>query len=236
VSLISATSEVVYTLITARSVPVLIPYLIIVVLARPLTRWFNPFALRKALLLHNSLCVFLSTYTAVQGIRGILDSPDIYHTAEGSPLLRHALMVYWISKIIELMDTIFMILRHKIKQMSFLHVFHHASILILADNAYFLVPWPPIGLLMTLNSIVHIFMYTYYGLRAVQPLNEFSWKRRITQLQMAQFMFGLVFCFFGYLYHNFCIYSMLYGSGLLTLFGNYYYHAFVRKKSVEKQK
>ncbi|XP_065910474.1 very long chain fatty acid elongase 5-like [Dysidea avara] len=230
------TSEVIYTLITARSVPILIPYLIIVLLARPLTQLFNPFSLRTPLLLHNILCVLLSTYTAVQGIRGIMDSPGIYHTAKGSPLLRHAFLVYWISKIIELMDTMFMILRHKIKQMSFLHVFHHASILILADNGYFLVPWPPIGLLMMLNSIVHIFMYTYYGLRAVQPLNEISWKRRITQLQMAQFMFGLVFCFIGYLYHDFCVYSMLYGGGLLILFSNYYYHAFIRKKSVEKQK
>ena len=232
----SATSEVVYVLVTARSVPILIAYLIPVLLARPLTRLFTPFSLRTPLLLHNILCISLSTYSAVQGIRGILESPGVYYTGEGTPLLRHAFFIYWISKIIELMDTMFMILRHKIKQMSFLHIFHHASILILADNSYFLVPWPSIGVLMVLNSIVHIFMYTYYGLRAIQPLNEFSWKRRITQLQMAQFMFGLIFCFIGYLYHDFCVYSMLYGSGLLTLFGNYYYHAFIRKKSVEKQK
>lgn len=211
--------------------PIVVAYLLMVLLSNFLTRLFSPMSLRTPLLIHNFVCVMLSLYAAVQGSRGLLQSPSVYYTAAGSPLLIHALRVYWISKIVELTDTVFMVLRHKLKQMSFLHVFHHMSILLLADNAYHMAPWPPIGLLMTLNSVVHIFMYTYYGLRAVQPLNEISWKKRITQLQIAQFLFGLVFTAIGYLYHGFCFYSMLYGIGLLALFINYYYQAFIRKKA-----
>ena len=211
--------------------PIVIVYLLMVVLARPITRLFSPMSLRTPLLIHNFVCVILSLYTAVQGSRGVVQSPSVYYTAEGPQLVIHALRVYWISKIVELIDTIFMVLRHKLKQMSFLHVFHHMSILLLSDNAYRMAPWPPIALLMTLNSIVHIFMYTYYGLRAVQPLNEISWKKRITQLQIAQFLFGLLFAANGYLYHGFCVYSMLYGMGLLALFINYYYQAFIRQKT-----
>ena len=222
--------EVFYAIVFAKSMPVVIPYLLMVLLSRHITRLFSPMSLRVPLLIHNFVCVVLSLYTVVQGSRGILESPSVYYTAEGSPLVIHALRLYWISKFVELADTVFMVLRHKLKQMSFLHVFHHMSILLLADNAYHMAPWPPIGLLMTLNSAVHVFMYTYYGLRAIQPLNEFSWKRRITQLQIAQFLFGLVFAANGYLYHGFCVYSMLYGFGLLGLFTNYYYQAFIRVK------
>lgn len=230
------TEEIFYAIAFAKSMPIVIAYLLMVFLSHPITRLFPPMNLRAPLAIHNFVCVMLSLYTAVQGSRGILQSPSVYYTAEGSPLLVHALRVYWISKIVELTDTVFMVLRHKLKQMSFLHVFHHTSILLLADNAYGMAPWPPIGLLMTLNSIVHIFMYTYYGLRAVQPLNEISWKKRITQLQITQFLAGLVFTSIGYVYHGFCVYSMLYGIGLLALFINYYWQAFIRKTPSREKK
>ena len=236
VTLTGRSEEVFYAIAFAKSMPIVMAYLLMVLLSRHITRLFSPMSLRVPLLIHNFVCVMLSLYTAVQGSRGILEGPSVYHTADGSSLLIHALRLYWISKIVELTDTVFMILRHKLKQMSFLHVFHHMSILLLADNAYRMAPWPPIGLLMTLNSIVHVFMYTYYGLRAIQPLNEISWKKRITQLQMAQFLFGLVFAANGYLYHGFCVYSMLYGLGLLVLFTNYYYQAFIRKKTSSREK
>ena len=229
--IIGRSEEVFYAIVFARSMPIVILYLLMVMLSRYLTHLFSPMSLRIPLVIHNVVCVMLSVYTAVQGSRGIFESPSVYHTADGPPLVIHALRLYWISKIFELTDTVFMVLRHKLKQMSFLHVFHHMSILLLADNAYHMAPWPPIGLLMTLNSIVHIFMYTYYGLRAIRPLNEISWKKRITQLQIAQFLFGLLFAANGYLNHGFCVYSMLYGLGLLTLFTNYYYQAFIRKRS-----
>ena len=124
-----------------------------------------------------------------------------------------------------------MVLRHKLKQMSFLHVFHHMSILLLADNAYHMAPWPPITNDTQLNCPP--FMYTYYGLRAIRPLNEISWKKRITQLQIAQFLFDYYSIANGYLNHGFCVYSMLYGLGLLTLFTNYHYQAFIRRGALE---
>ena len=46
---------------------------------------------------------------------------------------RLAFRIYFYSKIIELLDTVFMILRHKRRQISFLHVFHHASMVLLCD-------------------------------------------------------------------------------------------------------
>ncbi len=55
--------------------------------------------------------------------------------------LRHGFFVYWISKFVELMDTMYMIARHKSQQISFLHVWHHSSITLLAGEFDSLLIW-----------------------------------------------------------------------------------------------
>ena len=57
---------------------------------------------------------------------------DLYSMRKDVPWIRHAMWVYWLSKLYELLDTVFMILRHKRRQISFLHVFHHSSITIVS--------------------------------------------------------------------------------------------------------
>lgn len=146
-------------------------------------------------------------------------------------MIPHALMVYWFSKLYELLDTVFMVLRHRVRQISFLHVFHHSSITMLADWAYFLTPIPAVVPVLALNSIVHVVMYGYYFLTALHPLHEFTWKKRITQMQIIQFLIAMVQCMVGYMYHGFCVYAMLYGATMLLLFGNFYYRAFIVKKA-----
>ena len=126
-----------------------------------------------------------------------------------------------------------MVLRHKKKQISFLHVFHHFTIVLIADYGYHHAPWPAIIPIGSLNSFVHIVMYGYYGLTAFYPLTEFQFKRRITQLQMTQFLLAALQGYWGFLHYNFCVYYFLYPLGLFGLFSNYYYQAFLRKKSTK---
>lgn len=38
------------------------------------------------------------------------------------PDVKHAFFIYWITKHLELLDTVFMILRHRQRQITFLHV------------------------------------------------------------------------------------------------------------------
>ena len=71
-------------------------------------------------------------------------------------------------------------------------------------------------------------MYGYYGLTAFYPVGNFPIKKRITQLQMTQFLLIAMQGVWGYINYNFCIYSILYPIGLLSLFSNFYYHAFLR--------
>jgi elongation of very long chain fatty acids protein 4 len=145
-------------------------------------------------------------------------------------ILRHGMRVYWLSKLFELLDTVYMILRHRIRQISFLHVFHHSTITLLADWCYFISPFPAVVPVLALNSLIHVVMYGYYFLTALYPLHAFTWKKRITQMQITQFILALVHAVLGYMYHGFCLYSLLYGLSMLALFSNFYYVAFIKKK------
>ena len=84
--------------------------------------------------------------------------------------------------------------------------------------------------MLALNSAVHVIMYGYYALTAIYPLQEFSWKKRITQLQLVQFFVGIAHALVGVLYYEFCVYSLLYGFGMIAMFSNFYYKAFILKK------
>ena len=116
----------------------------------------------------------------------------------------------------------------------FFQVYHHASILLLSDYAYHFNPWPAIGVMLGLNSFVHVFLYLYYGQAALNPSQRPQWKQQMTQLQMFQFVIGLIHSSVGYLHHGFCVYSIFYGFSMLGLFGNFYYHAFLKVRRDKK--
>ena len=106
---------------------------------------------------------------------------------------------------------------------------------LLADWAYTRSSLPAVAPIIALNSSVHVVMYGYYALTAVYPLHTFTWKKRITQMQMTQFVIAIVYGTVGYLYHGFCIYSILYGIGMFSLFSNFYYRAFIAKGNLREE-
>lgn len=206
-----------------------------VFLSRWLVRLFRPLQLQRLLLAHNLVCSVWSLYCFAMFVVGLASYgfPECLMVMQrGNEVVLHALRAYWLSKLFELLDTVYMVLRHKLRQVSFLHVWHHASITLLADYAYHLLPFPAFTVILMMNSFIHVIMYSYYGLTALYPLQQFSWKRRITQLQMVQFALAMVHGVYGYLYHGFCVYSVLYGVTMMTLFGNFYRHAFMRSQKL----
>ncbi|EGD83301.1 transferase [Salpingoeca rosetta] len=95
-------------------------------------------------------------------------------------------LVHYLSKFLDFFDTIFIALRKKDRQMSFLHVYHHATI------------GPIWGLLLYLgyggatacfgaciNSFTHVLMYTHYFVSALGIRHPF--KPLITSWQIFQF-------------------------------------------------
>lgn len=119
--------------------------------------------------------------------------------------------LYFLAKISELLDTVFFVLRKKDRQLSFLHMYHHTVMPMISWGATKYYPGghgtfigkrtryslkPKIlftkiktlffSLAGTINSFVHIIMYSYYLLAAMGPRVQkyLWWKKHITNLQM----------------------------------------------------
>ena len=211
-------------------------YLMMVFSARQLMKLFSPLRLNRLLVAHNAICCVLSCVSLYVLGMGLWETGSIIQLSSTSRYFKQGLYVYWLTKYYELLDTVFMLLRHKPKQMSFLHVFHHSTMPFLSEYSYRYAPWPPIAFGLLLNSLVHVVMYSYYALTAFFPLHDFTWKKWITLLQIFQFVLGFVVCTYGYLYEGYCIYSIIYPLVLLSLFANYYYKAFIVKLHHKKER
>ncbi|CAH1786504.1 unnamed protein product [Owenia fusiformis] len=151
-----------------------------------------------------------------------------------------ALWWYYFSKCIEFMDTIFFVLRKKNNQISFLHVYHHATMFPIWWCG---VKWVAGGQAFfgsMINSFIHVLMYGYYGVSALgkEYQKYLWWKRYLTVLQLIQFVAGMlhatnslrVGCNFPEWMHWALI---VYGGSILSLFLNFYFHAYI-KKSIKK--
>lgn len=96
---------------------------------------------------------------------------------------------YYIAKMIELLDTVFFVLRKNQHQVTFLHVYHH-TVMVLWAYYYLKYAFGEQGVAIGfMNSFVHIIMYSYYLLAALGPqMKKFLWwKKYLTGLQLVQF-------------------------------------------------
>lgn len=102
--------------------------------------------------------------------------------------------LYFAAKISELFDTVFFVLRKKNNQITFLHLYHH-SVMVVGTWAV-LKYSPSHGLFFIgfLNSLVHVFMYTYYGLAALGPhvAKYLTWKKYMTRIQLVSSIYLLL--------------------------------------------
>ncbi|XP_053972075.1 elongation of very long chain fatty acids protein 1-like [Hylaeus volcanicus] len=120
--------------------------------------------------------------------------PD-YSYKPGPYKLAHIMWLGTIMKLIDLVETVVFVLRKKDSQVSFLHLYHHISTLLLSwyITRYYAIAMASFTLLV--NCTVHVIMYTYYlfsafGDNAQKLLNPF--KPLLTITQMAQFVILLL--------------------------------------------
>jgi elongation of very long chain fatty acids protein 4 len=154
----------------------------------------KPFQIKPYIFTYNLYQCVLNIWTVAEVIREIYTNPWFNKTPWGNtpqPTIggfRIGLLV-WIhynNKYVELLDTLWMVLRKKNKQVSFLHCYHH----ILLIWSWFVAVRIEAGgdcyFGATVNSFIHVIMYGYYTLALVGI--PCPWKKWITTCQMIQFV------------------------------------------------
>uniref|UniRef100_A0A8D1TK30 Elongation of very long chain fatty acids protein 2 n=2 Tax=Sus scrofa TaxID=9823 RepID=A0A8D1TK30_PIG len=202
-------------------------------------------SLRGLLTFYNLGITLLSAYMLAELILSSweggynLQCQDLTSAGEADIRVARVLWWYYFSKLIEFLDTIFFVLRKKTSQITFLHVYHHASMF----NIWWCVlNWIPCGQSFfgpTLNSFIHILMYSYYGLSVFPSMHKYLWwKRYLTQAQLVQFVLTITHtlsavvrpCGFPF---GCLIFQSSYMLTLVILFLNFYVQTY-RKKPMKK--
>ncbi|XP_013373905.1 PREDICTED: elongation of very long chain fatty acids protein 7 isoform X2 [Chinchilla lanigera] len=204
----------------------------------------KPFELKKVMITYNFSVVLFSVYMCYEFVMsgwgtGYSFGCDIVDYSQSPKAMRmvHTCWLYYFSKFIELLDTIFFVLRKKNNQVTFLHVFHHT---IMPWTWWFGVKFAAGGLgtfHAMVNTAVHVVMYTYYGLCAMGPTYQkyLWWKKHLTSLQLVQFVIvtihmGHIFLMEDckYQYPVFMYIIMSYGCIFLLLFLHFWYCAYTK--------
>jgi len=205
----------------------------------------KPYNIKGFLIGYNVILVGLSAYMTTEifiqsyfvgGFTWVCNKID--HT-EGGVGLASAIWVFYVSKFLETLDTIVMLLRKKEDQISFLHVYHHCSVIVLWWIGARFVPGGDAYWSSMQNSLVHTLMYTYYLFSALNV--NVWWKKYITKLQMAQFFLNIVHTSVALLLPT-CgsiprwmgVGMIMYMSSLLVLFIHFYMNSYKDKRKVEE--
>jgi elongation of very long chain fatty acids protein 6 len=169
---------------------------------------------RKPFGLVSSLCawnLFLSLFSAYGSFRTV---PHLLHRiytlpfentvcdapmyAYGSGACGFAVTLFILSKIPELVDTVFIVLRKK--PLIFLHWYHHITVLLFCWNAY--VTESSAGIwFVAMNYTVHAVMYFYYFLQAAKLMPKWFPSWIITMMQITQMMIGTAIVCASFYFH-----------------------------------
>jgi len=143
---------------------------------------------------------------------------------------------YFVSKPIEFLDTVFMVLKKKNNQISFLHVWHHSF---MCPFLFMCVLLGPCGQALVgpiINSFIHWIMYGYYALSLFPALAPYLWwKKYLTQMQLVQFGLLILSAVYG-LWVD-CAYprgilwtKLIFLMTLIVLFGNFYVQSYIKRR------
>ena len=178
--------------------------------------------------------VFVSTY----GWKASACDPIFYKGVAG----------FWswlfvLSKVPELGDTIFIVLRKQ--KLIFLHWYHHITVLIYCWYTYPLIVAPS-RYFVLMNFSVHALMYTYYALKASKLVSIPSWINIVlTSLQITQMFVGCAINCYAYSVRSsggFCSTtdenlraSFLMYLSYFTLFVHFFYETYMTKRRLAQE-
>ena len=138
----------------------------------------EPYQLRGPMFVYNTVMVVINFYFFFQSIEWLdygrqlsnFKCPDGTDWTDRTMVHIWSFYLYWLTKFLDLLDTVFFVLRKKYSQISALHLYHHTTVPILGwMYIWYRYGAPAVNLFALLNSAVHVIMYGYYALAALGP-------------------------------------------------------------------
>lgn len=225
-------------------------YLLLIFVGKAYMKNRKGFKLRKPLILW-SFC--LSVFSIIGAVRMWGYMSILWHhysmmntvcftVFTSTPIVKFWSSIFALSKIIELGDTAFIILRKR--PLIFVHWYHHSTVLMFTFFGYY-KKVPSGGWFMTINLGVHAIMYTYYTLKACQINTPRILPILITSLQILQMLVGILVNIIAYFWrqkdgcymtdNEFFWFVLLYLSYFI-LFANFFIQAYIIPKDKAKIK
>ncbi|KAL5787458.1 hypothetical protein ACOSP7_004407 [Xanthoceras sorbifolium] len=216
----------------------------------PLPISLGPRIIKPITALHSLTLLVLSLIMALGCTLSIIYHPShpLHHivcfppkTPPTGPLFFWA-YIFYLSKILEFVDTLLIILSNSIQRLTFLHVYHHATVVVMCylwlSTSQTLFP-----VALVTNATVHVVMYLYYLLCAVgiRP----KWKRLVTDFQIVQFVFSFAVSGLMLYYHftglgcsgiwGWC-FNAVFNASLLALFVDFHGKSYDKRRRDGKDK
>ena len=133
---------------------------------------------------------------------------------------------HYILKYFDFMDTFLIICNKNTRQLTFLHVYHHSSILLLWQYAiYSGNANGTVAFSAMINGFIHVIMYAHYLITSLGIKNHF--KFLITKMQMTQFVLLISHSVMAikndiYISKHLCVIQIIYQFIMFLLFLNFY--------------
>jgi len=178
-------------------------YVVVIFGAQWIMQRKEKYDLSSALTLWSGMLALFSVIGTVRmwpEIIHVLRYEGLYHSSCVASYMEHPATQFWaglftLSKIIELGDTMFIVLRKK--PLIFLHWYHHISALLYTwysfPNKISYGRW-----FICLNFAAHAIMYSYYTLRAMKIRVPNKIRMSITLFQLIQMVIGCLINFYVY--------------------------------------
>ncbi|OAD53043.1 Elongation of very long chain fatty acids protein 7 [Eufriesea mexicana] len=202
----------------------------------------KPFDLHVVMQIYNLIQIVLCSYVFYKALDlawlyhySFYCEPVDYSYTPRALEISWVVWLYFIVKLIDLLDTVFFVLRKKEEQISFLHVYHHTGMAIGTWACTKFLAGGHITFLGTINCFVHIVMYSYY-LATSLKISKPWWKKYVTQLQITQFCL-ILFHFILLVWSEDCGFPKWTATVMIpqnffmiALFGDFYYRVYIKRQ------
>ncbi|CAL8105040.1 unnamed protein product [Orchesella dallaii] len=200
----------------------------------------TPEFIQKLLSVYNGLMITINGSLAVGLIHQLITlqydlvCQAVDHTKTKGDTVMTLLFGFYVSKIIELSDTAFLILKKNSKQLSFLHLYHHSTIIAATWIGVKFAPGGTTAIISAINATVHVFMYIYYLMMSLKVKIPIRFKMFLTTIQITQFCVTLIVCYSAMKvkpcgYPDWILtWLLIYMLSFMLLFGKFFLETYLR--------